>query len=122
MRFSTPAAMATSVARRPSVRERSASPTTRFQRETSASMVCPRSRKRRVFPLRAGRDDVADLDDAVGDDHAVYQQLEQGPLPLEIRGDQALPHTPAECLRVHRQLACLVLLPAVAHEVLLLAV
>ncbi len=37
MRFSTPTAMATSVARRRSVRERSASPITRLNRLTSAS-------------------------------------------------------------------------------------
>ncbi len=37
MRFSASAAIATSVARRPSLRERNASPMTRFQRETSAS-------------------------------------------------------------------------------------
>jgi hypothetical protein len=87
----------------------------------SASIVCSQSRKRRVFPLRAGRDDVADLDGAVGDDHAVDQQLEQGPLPLEVRHGQALPHTPAERLGVRGQAARLVLSLGVVHEILLLA-
>ena len=45
MRFKTPAAMATSAAWRPSVRERSPSPITRFQRETSAS-----TKARRLWP------------------------------------------------------------------------
>ena len=62
---------------------------TRLKRATSASIVCSQSRKRRVLPLRAGRDDVADLDGAVGDDHAVNQQLEQCPLPFEVRLGQA---------------------------------
>jgi hypothetical protein len=122
MRFRTSVAIATSVAWRPSVRKRSASPTTRFQRETSASIVCSQSRKRRVFPLRAGRDDVADLDGAVGDDHAVDQQLDQGPLALEVRRGQPLLHTPAECLGVRGQPTGLALSLGILHEILLLAV
>ena len=45
MRFSTPAAIATSVACRPSVRERSPSPMTRFHLDTSDS-----TRARRLYP------------------------------------------------------------------------
>ena len=74
-----------------------------------------------MLPLRAGRDDVADLDGAVGDDHAVDQQLELCPLPLEVRLGQALPHTPAERLGVGGQLGCLVLALGAVHEVVLLA-
>jgi hypothetical protein len=39
MRFNTSVAMTTSVACRPSIRERSSPPMTRFQRATSASIV-----------------------------------------------------------------------------------
>ncbi len=84
-------------------------------------MVCSQSRKRGAFPLRAGRDDVADLHGAVGDDHPVDQQLEQGPLPLEVRRGQSLPHTPAERLGVGGQLSGLVLALGVVHEIPLLA-
>jgi hypothetical protein len=90
MRFRASTAIATSVACRPSVRKRSPSPITRFHREMSDSIVCSQSRKRPLLPVRAGRDDVADLDGAVGDDHTVDQQFEQGPLPLEVRHGQAL--------------------------------
>ena len=122
MRLSTPAAMATSVARRPSVCERSPSPITRLKRAISASIVCSQSRKRRVLRLRGGRDDIADFDGAFGDDHAVNQQFEQGPLPLEVRHGQALSHTPAERLGVRGQPARLVLSLGTLHEILLLAV
>ena len=121
MRLSAWTATFTSVARRSSVRARSPSPITRLKRAISASIVCSQSRKRRVLPLRAGRDDVADLDGAVGDDHAVNQQLEQCPLPLEVRLGQALPHTPAERLGMGGQLGRLVLALGAVHEVLLLA-
>jgi hypothetical protein len=56
-----------------------------LQREIAASTVCSRSPKRLASSVRAGRNDVTDLDHAVGDDHAVDQQLEQRPLPLEVR-------------------------------------
>src|SRR5215213_12040231 len=55
----------------------------------SASIVCSQSRKGRVLPLRAGWDDITDLDGTVGDDHAVDQQFEQCPLPVEICCSQA---------------------------------
>ena len=87
----------------------------------SDSIVCSQSRKRRLFSLRAGRDDVADLDGAVGDDHAVDQQFEQGPLPLEVRHGQALSHTPAERLGVCGQAARFVRPLGILHEILLLA-
>ena len=74
-----------------------------------------------MLPLRAGRDDVADLDLTVSGDHAVNQQLEQCPLPFEVRLGQALPHTPAERLGMGGQLGCLVLALGAVHEVLLLA-
>ena len=117
MRFSTFAAIATSVACRPSVRERSPSPMTRFQRETSASIVCSQSRERRVFSLRAGRDDVADRDGAIGDDDAVDQELDQGPPPREVRRSQSLLRTSAECLGVRGQPTGLVLSLGILHEV-----
>ena len=122
MRFSTSTAMATSVSWRPSVRERSPSPMTRLKRAISASIVCSQSRKRRLFSLRAGRDDVADLDSVIGDDHAVDQQFEQCPLPFEVRGGQALLHTPAERLGMRGQPARLVLSLGILHEILLLTV
>ena len=95
---------------------------TRFQREMSASIVCSQSRKRPLLPVRAGRDDVADLDGAVGDDHTVDQQFEQGPLPPEVRRGQALSHTPAERLGVRGQAARFVRPLGIPHEILLLTV
>ena len=73
-----------------------------------------------MLPLRAGRDDVADLDGAVGDDHAVDQQLEQCPLPLEVRLGQALPHTPAERLGMGGQTSRLTLTLGVLLKLMLL--
>ena len=57
MRFSAPAAMATPVACRPSVRERSPSPTTRFRRAASVSararQSCPEALRGPVRPRSA---------------------------------------------------------------------
>jgi len=84
-------------------------------------MVCSQSPKRVAFPVRGGRDDVADLDLAVRDDHAVDQQFEQGPLAVEVGRFQALAHAPAERLGVGRQPRRLVPAFGVVHEVVLLA-
>jgi hypothetical protein len=95
---------------------------TRFHRAMSDSIVCSQSRKRRVLRLRGGRDDIADFDGTFGDDHAVDQQFEQGPLPLEFRRSQALLHTPAERLGVRGQAARFVRPLGIPHEILLLTV
>src|SRR5215213_10972133 len=86
----------------------------------SASIVCSQSRKGRVLPLRAGWDDITDLDGTVGDDHAVDQQFEQCPLPVEICCSQAFLDTPAERLSMSGQPGCLVLALGVVREVQLL--
>ena len=44
------------------------------------------------------RHHVADLHLAIGDDHSVDQELDQGPSLLECRLGQSLPHPPAELL------------------------
>ena len=58
---------------------------TRYAARWSIEMVFTQLAKRAVRPLRRGREHVADLDVAVGDDHAVDEQLGQLP-PLLERG------------------------------------
>ena len=61
-------------------------------------MVFPQLAKRAVRPVGGGREHVADLDVAVGDDHAVDEQLGQLPPLLEGGGGQPGPDGLAECL------------------------
>jgi SRSO17 transposase len=61
-------------------------------------MVFTQLAKRAVRPVGGGRQDVADLDLAVGDDHAVDEQLGQLPPLLECGGGQPGPDGLAECL------------------------
>src|SRR5262249_54177805 len=49
--------------------------THRYSASKSFDMVFPQLAKRAVRPFGGGRQDVADLDIAVGDDHAVDEQL-----------------------------------------------
>jgi len=66
----------TSIARRrPSVRERRLPPVICLKRAIAVWIVCSQSPKRTVFPIRTGRDHVADLDLTIGGDHVVDQQL-----------------------------------------------
>ena len=55
----------------------------------------------KAYPLATGaeRDDVADLDLAVGDQHPVDQQLHQLPLAREVGAGQARPNPAAEVRR-----------------------
>ena len=75
-----------------------------------------------ALAIRTGRDGVADLDLAVGDDDAVDQQFEQGAPPIEVSACQALAHTAAERLGVRGQTGRLTLPLGVARELLLLTV
>ena len=61
-------------------------------------MVFTQLAKRAVRPVGGGREHVADLDLAVGDDHAVDEQLGQQPPLLEGGGGQPGPDGLAECL------------------------
>jgi hypothetical protein len=61
-------------------------------------MVFTQLAKRAVRPVGGGREHVADLDLAVGDDHAVDEQLGQQPALLEGGGGQSGPDGLAECL------------------------
>src|ERR671933_1146480 len=122
MRFSAPAASATSTACRPAVRERSPSPITRFQREMSASIVGTQSTKGLALAVRSGRQGIADLDRAVGHDDTVDQQFQKRTLVLEVRDSQALLYAPAERLDMPGELGRHVVLLGVACKLLLLAI
>ena len=61
-------------------------------------MVFTQLAKRAVWPVGGGREHVADLNLAVGDDHAVDEQLGQLPPLLEGGGGQPGADGPAECL------------------------
>ena len=61
-------------------------------------MVFTQLAKRAVRPVGGGREHVADLDLAVGDDHAVDEQLGQQPALLEGGGGEPGPDGLAECL------------------------
>ncbi len=67
-------------------------------RRWSVEMVFTQLTKRAVRPVRGGREHVADLDVAVGDDHPVDEQLGQQPSLLEGDGGQPGPDGLAECL------------------------
>ena len=61
-------------------------------------MVFPQLAKGAVRPVGGGREHVADLDLAVGDDHPVDEQFSQQPALLEGGGGQPGPDGLAECL------------------------
>jgi hypothetical protein len=63
-----------------------------------SEMVYTQLAKRAVRPLGRGREHVADLDLAVGDDHAVDEQLGQLPPLVEGGGGQPGPDGQAECV------------------------
>src|SRR3954469_19398736 len=76
---------------------------------------------KRVGGSPSGWDDVADLDGAVGDEHAVDQQFEQRPLLIEVCFPQALPNTAAERLGMGCQPGRLTVPLRIVHEVMVLA-
>ena len=73
-----------------------------------------------MFTVRAGWDDVADLDGTVRDDHAVDQQFEQRPLLIEVCFRQALPNTAAERLGMTGQPGRLAVPLRIVHKLMLL--
>ena len=85
-------------------------------------MVCSQSPKGVAFAIWTGWDDVADLDLAVGDDHAVDEEFEQRTLPIEVRRCQSLAHAFAERLGMGGQSGRFVLAPGVVRKVVFLAV
>src|SRR5260370_6783963 len=83
-------------------------------------MVFTQLAKRAVRPLRRGREHVADLGFAVGDDHAVDEQLGQQPALLEGGGGQPGPDGLAEGLDPVGDSAEVQLLPGRGIELALL--
>ena len=69
-----------------------------YARRWTIEMVFTQLAKRAVRPVGGGREHVADLDLAVGDDHAVDEQFGQQPALLEGGGGQPGPDGLAECL------------------------
>ncbi len=84
-------------------------------------MVFTQLAKRAVRPLRRGREHVADLGFAVGDDHAVDEQLGQQPALLEGGGGQPGPDGLAEGLDPVGDSAEFQLLPGGGIELALLS-
>jgi hypothetical protein len=70
----------------------------RYASRWSVEMVFPQLAKGRVRPIGGGREHVADLDVAVGDDHAVDEQLGQLAPLLERGGGEPGAGGVAECL------------------------
>jgi hypothetical protein len=93
----------------------------RLSRQKRFQIVCTQSTKRLARTIGAGREDVADLDIAVGDDHAVDEEVEQRALALEISVRQALADAPAESLGLGGEFRRLILPLGLGEEVLLLA-
>ncbi len=83
-------------------------------------MVFTQLAKRAVRPVGGGREHVADLDVAVGDDDAVDEQLGQQPALLEGGGGQAGADGLAECLDPVGDCAEFQLLPGGGIELALL--
>src|SRR4051812_32277544 len=69
---------------------------TSYAKRWSVEIVFTQMTKRHPLAGRAERDGVADLDLAVGDQHAVDQQLHELPLAREVGAGQARPNPPAE--------------------------
>ncbi len=83
-------------------------------------MVFPQLAKRAVWPVGGGREHVADINPAVGDDHAVDEQLGQLPPLLEGGGGQPGADGLAECLDPVREGAEFQLLPGRGIQLALL--
>src|ERR1700744_5517965 len=115
MRLRTWTATLTSVTRRSSIRARSPSPITCFHRPIASSIVRTQSPKWFAFTVRAGRDDIADLDAAVGDDQPGNQQFEQRPLSVKIGSSQTVTHTLTERFGMSGQTSRLILTLGVLH-------
>jgi hypothetical protein len=88
----------------------------------AASIVRTQSPKQFAFTIWASRDDIADLDDAIGDDHAVNQQFEQRALSVEIGASQTFAHTLTECLGTGGQASRLALTLSILHQLILLPI
>src|SRR6185437_6706556 len=69
-----------------------------FTGSGKTEMVFTQLAKRAVRPFGGGREDVADLDVAVGDDHTVDEQLSELAPLVEGGGGQAGADGAAECL------------------------
>ncbi len=82
----------------------------------AVSIVRTQSTKRLALAVGTCRDDVADLDGAFSDDHAVNQQFEQRPLLVEVGACQALAHTAAERLGMGCQASRLALAFGITRE------
>jgi hypothetical protein len=122
IRFSTAQPARASLFRAGRLRAQRPRPIRALWRDIAVSIVRTQSPKRLAFAARAGRDEVADLDGAVGDDHAVDQQFKQRSLLAKVRVRQALAHAPAERLGVGGQAGRLTLPLGVARELTPLSV
>ena len=69
---------------------------TSYAKRWSVEIVFTQMTKLHPLAGRTARDGVADLDLAVGDQHAVDQQLHELPLAREVGAGQARPDPPAE--------------------------
>ena len=87
-----------------------------------ASIVRTQPTKRLALAVGTSRDDITDLDGAVGSDHAIDQQFEQRPLLVEAGTCQAVAHTAAEYLGVGCQAGRLTLAFGIVGEFGLLPV
>ena len=85
-------------------------------------MVRTQPTKRLALAGGTSRDDITDLDGAIGDDHAIDQQFEQRPLLVEVGACQAVAHTAAERLGVGCQASRLTLAFCIVREFGLLPV
>ncbi len=82
----------------------------------AVSIVRTQPTKRFALAVGTGRDDVADLDGAVGNDHAIDQQFEQRPLLVEVSACQAVAHAAAERLGMSCQASRLALAFGIVRE------
>ena len=87
----------------------------------TVQIVCSQSPKGLALALRSGGDYVSNLDGAVGDDHAVDEQFQQLPFPVEACLLQARAHAAAERLGMGREASGFVLAIGVVHELAFLA-
>jgi hypothetical protein len=90
-------------------------------RDIAVSMVCSQSTKEQAFSVGAGRDDVADLDCVIGNNHSVNQQFEQRSFSVEVCCRQAFLHATTECFSVCRQIRRIALAVGIVRKILLLA-
>jgi hypothetical protein len=120
-----PSMAATSLDRNPRTSRRTRTARWRGGRNCNAlmkasEMVFTQLAKRAVRPIWRGRQDVTNLDVAVGDDHAVDEKLGQLPSLLEGGGGQAGADSLAECLEPVGDSAEFQLLPGGGSELALL--